>query len=227
MSATIVLDSIGSHLDSLKTTIGWSLLVSVVFGQGGLAAESHISALGMTIAMDHAFFVAVAFYTFVNLKVFILLGRLHHLLRLLSDGCLGDGLRKMALHPFVANPFGYFVHGAPWPNSAGPGLLVAVWWLANCSLLILCERFFKLYVGRYPPLAIRAALGLLFLGFLAVGLLSLREMFWIDRYVRSRLGVMDATLRAELDGKKRLLFVLTLGGIAVGGAGGLAVVVIL
>ena len=80
-----IVDSIGKHLDALKVTIGWALLVAIVFTGAGLTGDKYVRALGLTIDIDHAFFVAAAFYTFVNLKVLALLIRFRHLMHLLED----------------------------------------------------------------------------------------------------------------------------------------------
>ena len=89
-----IVDSTGKHLDALKTTIGWALLVAIVFAGAGLTGDERVKAFGLTIDINHAFFVAAAFYTFVNLKVLALLIRLRHLMYLLEDSELVGGLNS-------------------------------------------------------------------------------------------------------------------------------------
>ena len=211
-----IVDSIDKHLDALKVTIGWALLVAIVFIGAGLTADKHVRALGLTIDIDHAFFVAAAFYTFANLKVLALLIRLRHLMQLLADGELVNGLKKVALHPFIANPFGYFVSDAPLINSAGAGLLIVAWWAANSSLLVLSVRSALSGLVAQSENVILGA-------FLMVGLASLREIFKFDEYAMERLRPLDVELHQTLKAARKVGQLLTLSGILVGG--GLAAVV--
>ena len=139
MNQSQIVDSLGDHLDSLKQTVGWALLLSVAFCWAGLTQADPVNALGFSVTRSNAFLVAAIFYVFVNAKLLDLLIRIGDLVQLLNRSHVVEGLTKVALHPFIANPFSYFgtsplarVH-----SSKGFGALIFVWWVANSSLFTL------------------------------------------------------------------------------------------
>ena len=129
-------------------------------------------AFGTEVCREDAFVVAALFFVFMNVKIFDLLFRLSELPYLLDNATLRRGLSTIALHSFVANPFGYFGRRIAPPRSQArrrcPSHLL--WWGANISLLTFV-----------PPSPSLGFFFIIFL-FLAVGLASL---FVIYRFYKS------------------------------------------
>lgn len=54
MGQATVVESTGKHLDSLRATIGWAVLVAVVFAWAGLTDADPVTVLGLKIDIKHA-----------------------------------------------------------------------------------------------------------------------------------------------------------------------------
>ena len=207
MVKNAVVDSLGEHMDSLKVTIGWALLVAFVFGSGALGNDNKVQFLGLKLEREIAFYVVAVFYSFVNLKVLILLIKIKSLIHNLKNNDFIEGLSKVALHSFIANPFGYFLKGKiTWINSAGPGLLIVAWWVANSSLYIVIKD-----AEVHQP----TFYFIVFL-FAAIGIFTLFAMSGLDKLTMEVLKCVDSEFHADLVAKKTRRSCLTFGGIFVG-----------
>ena len=205
MDKAVVIDSLGKHLDSLKATISWAILVACLLGFSVLMNSKEVSFLGLDLDIHSASVAAAVFYLFVNLKVAILLFKLRILMQNLTDQDFIEGLNLLASHSFIGNPFGYFVSGTIGRvNSTGPGLLIVAWWVANSSL----------YPLRYR---VEAYQDILIVLFLAMGILSLFAMEKFRVCAMARLKVVDPDLYEILVGREGELKFWTFGGILVGG----------
>ena len=214
MDKAVVIDSLGKHLDSLKATINWAILVACLLGLSGLMNLPRVKFLGLDLDVGSAFNAAAIFYCFVNLKVAILLFKLKFLMQTLTGLDFIEGLNLLAFHSFIGNPFGYFIRGTIGRiNSAGPGLLIVAWWVANSSLYALhgsadaCERASQPTLIGLLPLALLAVVGLR--SFIAIREFHVCAM--------DRLKVVDPGLHEILVGREAELRRLTVGGILLGG----------
>ena len=183
----IVLANTGRQLDSLQATIGWASLTVVLFASTAFAREETLTVLGMAIKTSEVFWYAAPFYFFVNIKCLDLLVRIGRMVRILdSDRLFVNCVNTIALHPFIANPYGYF--GAStvgrFTGAKGLALLILLWWTAHASLLMYCEDFNALSVT-------------LLVVFSVVGGLSLWTIYDFHRYVMCRLGRADKELHDE------------------------------
>ena len=209
MEKTAVIDSLGEHMDSLKVTIGWALLVAFVVGFGAFENHDKVQVLGLSLKRDLAFYMAAAFYSFVNFKVLFLLIKIRHLMHYLKNNDFVEGLSKVALHSFVANPFGYFLKGKiTWINTAGPGLLIVAWWVANSSLYVISR-----------DTGVRELVLILIFSF--IGLLTLLAMNRFERFAMDFLKCFDPKFYAELVATRTRRSGLTYAGILVGGSIGI------
>ena len=197
MNQEKIIDGLGNHLDSLKQTVGWALLLSVAFAWAGLTQADPVKALGLEVSRDNAFIVAVVFYIFANAKVLDILLRIGDLITLLDDGHLIDGLTKVARHPFTANPFSYFGSGflARIQSAKGFGLLILIWWIANSSLFTLADDL------SYFTKA-------LIVGFLVIGVSSMIAISRGHTIIIKRIENVDSQLHETLQATTvdRILF---------------------
>ena len=204
MDQAAIVESMGKHLDSLRATIGWAVLVAVVFAHAGLTDADPVTALGLKIDKNHAVMVAAAFYFGVSLKILDLLWRISQLNRLLDDGSFLKGLSAIALHPFIGNPFGYFGTRTVGRLTAAKGLLLLIllWSAANASLLTLAKGCGVLAFG-----------GILWL----LGIAILLPVAKFHTYTIRRLLVLDPTLHEHWRALRRLrlaLGIITMTAIA-------------
>ena len=206
MNQDRIIEGLGSHLDSLKQTIGWALLLSVAFAWAGLTQADPVKALGIEVSRNNAFVVAVIFYVFVNAKVLDLLLRIGDLMSLLDDEHLAEGLTRVAVHSFIANPFSYFGSSffARAHSAKGFGLLIVVWWIANSSLFTLANG---------QTLSTQALMGV----FLAVGLGSMLAISRGYSIIIERVKSVDTQLYEILHATRVERSLLTFVGIIGGG----------
>ena len=177
---TAVLAGIDKTLDSLQTTIHWASLMVVLFAAAELWGNYPLTVVGITVKDTQVFWLAAPFYLFANVKCLDLLVRVSRLVHLLSDPFVVRALSTIAVHPFVANPFGYFGAGAVARFTAAKGfaLLVLLWWTAHASLLMACKEF-----GPWPLL--------LFIGFSIAGTLSVWAVYDFHTHVLQKLKNFD------------------------------------
>ena len=153
----------------------------------------------LSIPRRNAFYVAGMFYILLNAKILVILSRLRDLMRFLTDDFVVEGYSKVALHIFIANPFGYFGNsdGIQLDDGKGLGLLVIVWWLANTTLLILGFSWHVFFV-------------MIIVIFWGMGFGSIRMILEFCRVAAERLEFVDRELylRITENNKKRKRYLL-------------------
>lgn len=122
MNQDTIVDAIAKHLDQLKSTIGWAVLLALVFVWASISNADPIKAVGIDISRQHAFYVAAIIYSLINLRVLDVLLRIGDLITMLEDDHFIDGISKMAVHSFIANPFSYFAMASWHAFTAARGL---------------------------------------------------------------------------------------------------------
>lgn len=192
MNETVVIDSLGKNMDSLRSTVGWSLLMVFAFGWASIAGVDPVPALGQEIDKSAAIFIAALVYAFVNVKIYCILLRSRALIELLdATESLTKGFSVVALHPVLANPFACFGMNerARRAGSMGVALLVLLWWSAVDTLIWLAES---------SPNPLEGADSLFFYGFVAIlailGVFSVWAILDWYRYAIEKMERANPTL---------------------------------
>nr|VFK23175.1 MAG: hypothetical protein BECKMB1821G_GA0114241_100418 [Candidatus Kentron sp. MB]VFK28350.1 MAG: hypothetical protein BECKMB1821I_GA0114274_100617 [Candidatus Kentron sp. MB]VFK74214.1 MAG: hypothetical protein BECKMB1821H_GA0114242_100235 [Candidatus Kentron sp. MB] len=137
-----ILESISRHLDDLMVILRWALLLAVGFWWTGVHDIDSSSFLGIKIKQTHALWVAIIFYLTINLAVLDRLLRISDLVKLADDENFHDAFSRLALHPWMLNPFSYFGASmmARAHSAKGFGALIIIWWICNSSLYSLANN---------------------------------------------------------------------------------------
>jgi hypothetical protein len=142
MNQTILMDAVTKHLDSIASMVNYAILISLAVAWSGLQRREELEALGLKFSRRDAFAVVCPLYLVVNLAILIMFLRIGDLLWLADGGHIDEAVTRLAVHPWIMNPFSYFgtTFSAHSYAGEGLGLLIVTWWLCNSSLVTLVDE---------------------------------------------------------------------------------------
>lgn len=206
MNPDVVIDSIASHLNALKTIVSWGVVLALGVSWAGLQNDKTIKIADLEMTRAQAFFVGLAVYLIANLAFLLGVWRITALLRLVDDVNFPKAYTTLATHDWLLNPWGY-LGTDPVPalsTQLGIGLLIVCWWICMASIVLLLGT-------QHRSLSIALPLA-----FLAVGVASMWAMYdvYIENY--SRLAVLEPAIHEGVVDTRAGRWVGFVAGVLVG-----------
>lgn len=154
MMDDLIINSITSHLDILKSIFYWVLLFSLLAGWGVYRDKQTIDIAGVSLETRTAYNYILGFYVVINFIVLLLFFRINELL----VNCYNQNINQDKLiiaiksYPWVLNPFSNFSNNLSLGNEFFPSWawfevlinyisngfgcfsLLIIWWVAHIAL---------------------------------------------------------------------------------------------
>ncbi len=107
LDQSVIFDSISSHLDTLRSTIKWLMVIGLTSCITLLKGDT-VKLLSISFEKEYLCIAFSLAHLVFGIVLFIVFQRIGDLVLLLRNENFIDGVSKLSMHPWILNPFSHF-----------------------------------------------------------------------------------------------------------------------